>query len=92
MKTRMTDSGEYKCNVTNQFSPYNNNNKEKLQNSLTTLVVMSRNGNNDGNDDSNDNEGEGLISKLEKHSMYKIKAGGTLELYCVRNWRGEKVS
>lgn len=82
-KARTTDSGRYKCNVTNQFSS-----NKTLRNSLTSLVVMSRNGNDD--DSYEDDNEEALLSKLQ-HSMYKIESGGMLELFCVSNWRGEKV-
>lgn len=83
-KARTADSGKYKCNVTNQFSS-----NKQLQNSLTTLIVMSRNGKDDDSYD-DDNEEALLLSKLQ-HSTYKIKSGGMLELFCVSNWRGEKV-
>lgn len=83
-KTRTADAGKYKCNVTNQFST-----NKKLTNSPTTLVVMSRTSN-DANDDRNDYDEEALLSKLQ-HATYKIKSGDTIELYCVSNWRGEKV-
>lgn len=75
----------YKCNVTNQFS---SNKMQRI--SITMLVVMSRNSNDGNDDDSNNDDEDALLSKLLR-STYKIKSGDTLELFCVKNWKREKV-
>lgn len=88
VKARVADAGKYHCNATNQFST-----KKLVRNLLTTLVVMSRsNGNNDDADDSNkEDEERALLSKLHR-STFKIKSGEALELYCVNDLKGKKVS
>jgi hypothetical protein len=74
----MSDKGKYKCIAQNQYT------KKLVRNVFFSLIVMSR------NDNDNDDHGRNnLLPQLQK-SIQKIKSGHTLMLHCAS--KGGKVS
>lgn len=68
VNSRISDSGKYRCNATNQFT------KKLFRNFFSMLNVLSRS-------DNNDNHGSSLLPSLQS-STQKIKTGQNLILHC----------
>lgn len=75
VNSQLSDSGKFRCNVTNQFT------KKLFRNWFSMLSVVSR-------PENADNHGSRLLPKLQS-SDQKIKSGQNLVLHCASEAKGK---